>query len=49
MRCLADARDAQFLVIGARGRHGFNHQFLGSVALAMLHYSPCPVAIVKSS
>ena len=46
---MAAARDAQFLVIGARGRHGFNHQFLGSVALAMLHYSPCPVAIVKPS
>jgi len=43
------ALDAQFLVIGARGRHGFNEQLLGSVALAMLHYSPCPVAIVKPS
>jgi len=29
----------------ARGRRGFKDQILGSVALAMLHYSPCPVAI----
>lgn len=46
---MAAAVDAQFLVIGARGRRGFNDQILGSVALAMLHYSPCPVAIVKPS
>jgi nucleotide-binding universal stress UspA family protein len=46
---MAAALDAQFLVIGARGRRGFNDQLLGSVALAMLHYSPCPVAIVKPS
>ncbi len=43
------ALDAQLLVIGARGRRGFKDQTLGSVALAMLHYSPCPVAIVKPS
>lgn len=46
---MAAALDAQFLVIGARGRRGFNDLLLGSVALAMLHYSPCPVAIVKPS
>jgi nucleotide-binding universal stress UspA family protein len=43
------ALDAQLLVIGARGRRGFNDQILGSAALAMLHYSPCPLAIVKPS
>jgi nucleotide-binding universal stress UspA family protein len=46
---MAAALEAQLLVIGARGRRGFNDQILGSVALAMLHYSPCPVAIVKPS
>lgn len=46
---MAAALDAQLLVIGSRGRRGFNDQLLGSVALAMLHYSPCPVAIVKPS
>jgi nucleotide-binding universal stress UspA family protein len=44
---MAAAAGAQLVVIGARGRRGFKDQILGSVALAMLHYSPCPVAIVK--
>jgi nucleotide-binding universal stress UspA family protein len=44
---MAAALGAQLLVIGARGRRCFKDQVLGSVALATLHYSPCPVAIVK--
>lgn len=44
---MAAALDAQLLVIGARGLRGFNDQILGSVALAMLHYAQCPLALVK--
>ncbi|MBB5156036.1 universal stress protein [Saccharopolyspora phatthalungensis] len=47
---LADAsRDAQLLVVGHRGGGGFSGLFLGSVAAGILHYAPCPVAVVRPS
>ena len=43
---LAAAADAQMLVVGARGRDGLDEMSLGSIAQAVLHYAPCPVAVV---
>ena len=40
------ASGAQLLVVGARGRCGLRGMMLGSVSMAALHYSPCPVAVV---
>jgi nucleotide-binding universal stress UspA family protein len=34
------------LIVGCRGRGGVEGMSLGSVALAVLHHSPCPVGIV---
>ena len=34
------------LIVGCRGRGGFEGMNLGSVAQAVAHYSPCPVGIV---
>jgi nucleotide-binding universal stress UspA family protein len=40
------AAGAQLLVVGARGRCGLRGMMLGSVSMAALHHSPCPVAVV---
>jgi nucleotide-binding universal stress UspA family protein len=44
---LAAAAEAQLLVVGARGRGGFDEMNLGSIAHAVLQYAPCPVAVVR--
>jgi nucleotide-binding universal stress UspA family protein len=44
---LAAAADAQLLVVGARGRGGFDEMSLGSIAHAVLLYAPSPVAVVR--
>jgi len=44
---LAAANDAQLLVVGCRGRAGVRGMSLGSVAQAMLHHAPCPVAVIR--
>jgi nucleotide-binding universal stress UspA family protein len=46
---LAAAADAQLLVVGARGRGGFEEMSLGSIAQAVLLYAPGPVAIVRQA
>ncbi|HEU5389989.1 MAG TPA: universal stress protein [Streptosporangiaceae bacterium] len=44
---LAAAAEVQLLVVGARGRGGFDEMSLGSIAHAVLQYAPCPVAVVR--
>lgn len=46
---LAAAEHAQLIVVGSRGRSGLDAMSLGSVAQAMLHYAPCPVAVTRTS
>lgn len=42
------ARNAQLLVVGHRGRGGFDGLFLGSVASGVLHHALCPVMVVRT-
>ena len=41
------ARDADVLVVGHRGRGGIASMLLGSVGLACVLHAPCPVTIVR--
>jgi nucleotide-binding universal stress UspA family protein len=43
---LDEARHADLLVVGARGHEGFLGLLLGSVATAVAHHTPCPLAVV---
>jgi len=45
---LEAARDAQLLVLGARGRGGLPGMLLGSASLTLLSHAPCPIAIVHA-
>ncbi|AWO83598.1 Usp family protein [Gordonia terrae] len=46
-RALLDhAQAAQLVVIGARGRGGFDHMLLGSTGRAVLHGARCPVMVI---
>lgn len=44
---LEQAARAQLVVVGSRGRGGFAGLVLGSVGNAVVHRSPCPVAVVR--
>ena len=44
---LEQARAAQLVVVGSRGRGAFASLVLGSVGNVLLHRSPCPVAVVR--
>jgi nucleotide-binding universal stress UspA family protein len=45
---LQAARDAQLLVLGARGRGGIPGMSLGSASMTLLSHAVCPVAIVHA-
>ncbi|WP_171118664.1 universal stress protein [Streptomyces gossypiisoli] len=38
---------ADLLVLGSRGRGGFHGLALGSVSHQLLHFSACPIAVVR--
>ena len=44
---LTEARDADMLVLGSRGRGGFSELLLGSVGQQCVHHAACPVVIVR--
>jgi nucleotide-binding universal stress UspA family protein len=46
-RLLEQARGAQLVVVGSRGRGSLSGLFLGSVSHALLHHAPCPVVVVR--
>lgn len=43
----AESKDVDLVIMGTRGRSGLKKLLLGSVASAVVTYSPCPVMIVK--
>lgn len=47
-RLLAEAENAQLIVVGSRGRGGFAGMTLGSVSQAVLHATDCPLIIARS-
>src|SRR5215470_3595782 len=50
VRSLVEAsRDAQMIVVGARGLDQFGWHMLGSVTSGLLHHAHCPVAVIRDS
>jgi nucleotide-binding universal stress UspA family protein len=43
---LADEEDAEFIVVGSRGRGPFKAAFLGSVSTSLIGIARCPVLVV---
>jgi nucleotide-binding universal stress UspA family protein len=45
---VAEAHDAELLVVGSRGLGGFRGLLLGSVGQQCSHHASCPVTIVRN-
>ena len=45
---VAEATDADLIVVGSHGRTGLKAALLGSVSRHVVDHSPCPVVVVKS-
>jgi nucleotide-binding universal stress UspA family protein len=43
------SEDAVLLVVGSRGVGGFKGLIMGSVSTQCVHYSHCPVLVVRAS
>ena len=43
----AESNNIDLIVVGTRGRSGFNKLLLGSVASGVITYAHCPVMVVK--
>ncbi|MBB5156787.1 universal stress protein [Saccharopolyspora phatthalungensis] len=46
---LARAKEAQLVVVGARGRGGVAGAHLGSTSHKLIHHAPCPVLIARDT
>ena len=45
---VAEAKGAELLVVGSRGRGGFRGLVLGSTSQQCAHHAPCPLVIVPT-
>jgi nucleotide-binding universal stress UspA family protein len=46
---VSEAKDAELVVVGTRGRGRTSTAVLGSVSTYLLHHAPCPVEVVPPS